>query len=68
MNHLANISVFEGLQTAQHARTGMSSMSVFNSAPIAEQETLINYLYAEVRELAPTVGVVIPEDTTTPQG
>jgi hypothetical protein len=30
-NNLANISAFESLQNNQHAKTGMSSMSVFNT-------------------------------------
>jgi flagellar biosynthesis chaperone FliJ len=53
-NNLADISMFESLQSEQHGRTGVSSMSVFNDAQeIAKAAKKLNEIdkeYAETKK------------------
>jgi DNA-binding transcriptional regulator GbsR (MarR family) len=53
-NNLADISMFESLQSEQHHRTNMSSMSVFNDAQeIAKAAKKLNEIdkeYAETKK------------------
>jgi hypothetical protein len=51
-NNLANISVFESLQTEQHDRTGVNQMSVFNTQKDVDDIKKANDDYAKVLDKA----------------
>jgi hypothetical protein len=53
-NNLADISVFEQLQSGQHAKTGMSSMSVFNAFQVVVPDLVKKHHYQKVKFKYPT--------------
>jgi hypothetical protein len=53
-NNLADISVFEQLQSGQHAKTGMSSMSVFNAFQVVIPDLVKKHHYQKVKFKYPT--------------
>jgi hypothetical protein len=50
-NNLADISAFENLQSEQHNRTNMSSMSVFNEFTRKSDESLVQSISARLEYL-----------------
>ncbi|MDR1269203.1 MAG: hypothetical protein LBK82_06735 [Planctomycetaceae bacterium] len=50
-NNLADISVFEFLQSEQHNRTDMSSMSVFNEFTRKSDESLVKSIATHLEYL-----------------
>jgi chorismate mutase len=50
-NNLADISAFESLQSEQHNRTNMSSMSVFNEFTRKSDESLVESIAARLEYL-----------------
>ena len=53
-NNLADISVFESLQSEQHNRTNMSSMSVFNEFQVVVPDLVKRDYYDKVNFKYPT--------------
>ena len=51
MNKLADISVFEGLQTVQNAKFGLSNLSVFNDYSEQEKQQRIEWCENAIQEL-----------------